>query len=70
MAKVPRQKRSFPRGLNETGNKTQTPKNVADLPQADQPVDPFESVDAPDLDFRGEDVEARDWSGESGSGKG
>lgn len=70
MAKVPRKARSFPRGLSEAAQKGVKVKNVADLPQSDQPVDPFETVNAPALDIRGEDVETKDWSDESGTGKG
>lgn len=67
MAKIPRKDQ---RGNSEQSQKGAVTKNFTDLPQADQPVDPYESVDVPALDFRGEDVELSDFSGESGTGKG
>jgi hypothetical protein len=67
MVRIPKKDQ---RGNSETGDTYKKVKNVADLPQSDQPVDPFEAIDAPARDTEGVDVTRRDFSGESGTGKG
>ena len=58
------------RGHNETTNVHANATNVVVMPESDKPVDPFEDTAAPARDTEGDDVVRRDFSGESGSGKG